>query len=470
LNIQSIVSQLVAVESQPVQLLQAKSNTLQTKMSVFGKIKSELSTLQDASQALVDASTWDSKTFASSNTSAITGTATSSALSSAFSVEVTNLAASQSLKTAGVATSFTAPATGTLTFQLGTWNADGSFAGGTATPVSINVASGDSLTTIASNINAKSATAGVSATVVSSNGTQQLLIRGTNTGAAAGFQISASSGLEQFGYTPTATVDGQGVPVVPAAYSSGPLTKTQSAVDASILVEGIVVTSATNTVKDAIPGVTLNLLAKTTSAEQVSVDVDKTAIKAKIQAFQDAYNKLYADLTAQTKYDASTKTGAPLLGDGTTTGIQNMLRSLVGSSGPAASTVNRLSDLGLQIQADGSLSTNSTKLDLALQDPVNVKAFFATNTGTATGNGIAKRIYDFAFGANSVGGTVSTHSAAFQKSIDQNTATIDKFNTHIADYQKQLLAQYTRLDTTMSTLTSLSTFVSQQVAQWNKSS
>jgi flagellar hook-associated protein 2 len=468
LNIQSIVSQLVAVESQPVKLLQAKNSTLQTKMSVFGQIKSELSALQDASQALVDATTWDSKTFTSGNTSAVTGTATSSALSSAFSVEVTNLAASQSLKTAGVATSFTAPASGTLTFQLGTWNADGSFAGGTATPVSIDVANGDSLATIAASINAKSATAGVSATVVSSNGTQQLLIRGSSTGAAAGFQISASSGLEQFGYAPTANVDGQGVPVVPAAYSSGPLTKTQSAVDASILVEGIVVTSATNTVKDAIPGVTLNLLAKTTSAAQISVDVDKTAIKAKIQTFQDAYNKLNADLKVQTKYDKATKSGGPLLGDGTTTGIQNMLRALVGSSGPATSTISRLSNLGLEIQEDGSLKTNSTKLDTALQDPVNVKAFFATNTGTAASNGIAKRIYDFAFGANAVGGSVTTHSAAFQKSIDQTNVSIGKFNTHIADYQSQLLAQYTRLDTNMSKLNSLSTFVSQQVAQWNK--
>ena len=220
LNIQSIVSQLVAVESQPVRLLQAKSNTLQTKMSVFGQIKSELSALQDASQALVDATTWDSKSFSSSNTSAVTGTATSSALSSAFSVEVTNLAASQSLKTAGVASTFTAPTGGTLTFQLGTWNADGSFTGGAGAAVSVGVTSGDSLSTIAASINAKSATAGVSATVVSSNGTQQLLIRGSNTGAAAGFQITASAGLEQFGYTPTATLGGGGVPVVPAAYSS----------------------------------------------------------------------------------------------------------------------------------------------------------------------------------------------------------------------------------------------------------
>jgi flagellar hook-associated protein 2 len=369
-----------------------------------------------------------------------------------------------------VASTFTAPTSGTLSFQLGTWSADGTFAGGTSAAVSVDVASGDSLTTIAASINAKTATAGVTATVVSSNGTQQLLIRGASTGAAAGFQVTASTGLEQFGYA-AGSVLTPASGSTPAYYATtGGMSQTQAAADASITVDGIVVTSATNTVTDAIPGVTLNLLAKTTSAAQVKVDVDKTAIKAKIQSFQDAYNKLYADLTTQTKYDTSTKTGAPLQGDGTTTGIQNMLRSLVGSSGPSASSISRLSDLGMEIQADGSLKTNSTKLDAALQNPGNVKAFFATNTGTAVSNGIAKRIYDFAFGANAVGGAVSTHRAAFQKSIDQNTTSIEKFNTHIAEYQKQLLAQYTRLDTNMSKLNSLSTFVTQQVAQWNKTS
>jgi flagellar hook-associated protein 2 len=99
-----------------------------------------------------------------------------------------------------------------------------------------------------------------------------------------------------------------------------------------------------------------------------------------------------------------------------------------------------------------------------------VKAFFSSSTGLASEHGIAKRIYDFTFGALGVNGNVSTHSSAFQKSIDQNNATIDKFNLHIAAYQKQLLAQYTALDTNMSKLNSLSTYVSQQLAQWNKTS
>jgi flagellar hook-associated protein 2 len=295
--------------------------------------------------------------------------------------------------------------------------------------------------------------------VVTNGNTQQLILRGANTGTNSGFQVTTSAGLEQFQYYSAASSivqPTQGLLVAPTL-----------ATDATLTVEGIPVTSHSNTVVDAVPGVTLNLLTANSTAN-VTVSTDKDAIKTKIQAFQDAYNKLNADLKAQTKYDAATKTGGPLLGDGTTVGIQSMLRALVGSNGPAESTIPRLSNLGLEIQSDGSLSTNSTKLDAAMQDPDNVKAFFATNTGTASSNGIAKRIYDFAFGANSVGGSVSSHSAAFQKSIDQNNATIDKFNTHIADYQKQLLAQYTRLDTNMTKLNSLSTFVSQQVAQWNK--
>jgi flagellar hook-associated protein 2 len=456
LNITSIVSQLVAVEQQPVKIMQAKGSALQTKLSVFGQVKSDLSALQDAANALMSATTWDAKTLTSSNTSAVTGTATSSALSSAFSVDVTNLASGQSLKTAGVASTYTAPSTGTLSFQLGSWDASGVFTGAASAAVSVDVTAGDSLSTIAAAINAKSTSAGVTATVVTTGSTQQLLIRGTSTGAASGFQITASSGLEALGFTSTT--------------ATGGMTRTQTAADSSITIDGINVTSATNTVKDAIPGVTLNLLAKTTSSADISVDVDKAAIKTKIQAFQDAYNKINSDLKTYTAYNAATKTGGPLLGDGTTTGLQNMLRTLVGSNGPATSTIGRLSDLGLQIQADGSISTNATKLDAALQDPKNVKAFFSAATGTASGNGIAKRIYDFAFGATGVGGSVTTHSAGFQKSIDQNNAAIDKFNTHIDAYQKQLLAQYTRLDTSMSTLNSLSTFVTSQIAQWNKSS
>lgn len=466
LNVQSIVSQLVAVEAQPVRLLQAKGTTLQTKLSIFGQIKSELSALQDAASALTSASTWGGKSFTSSATASVTGTATSAAASGSFSVEVLNLVRTQSA-TIQVGLGYTAPEAYTLNITRGTRDdPSDAFTAGAAASVPITVNIGDDLADIAASINAQSSAAGVTAIVITTATGQQLALRGTTAGASSGFQISSSDGN---GNTFT---DG----LIETLDNGATFTKagtwgtTQFAADAKVKIDGIVVTSATNSISGVVAGVTLNLLAPTTGAATIAVDTDKTSIKAKIQAFQDAYNKIYADLKTQTAYSATTKTGGPLLGDNTALGMMSMLRNLVGAAGPATSTLGRLSDLGLEVQADGSLKTNSTKLDNALQDPANVKAFFSENSGTAIGNGIAKRVYDFAFGALGVGGSVSTHSAAFQKAIDQNKATIERFNTRVADYQKQLLAQYNALDANMAKLNSLSSYVSQQITTWNKTS
>ena len=471
LNVQSIVSQLVAVEQQPVRLMQAKGSTLQTKMSAFSQVKSGLAALQDAASALTSASTWSALTLTSGNASAFTGTVTSTAQAGSHTIEVKKLVSAQAIKTGSFAPDATIGASGDLRFFTGTNQGDISFSSaGLADTVS--VAAGDKLADVVSKINAKSSTLGVTASVVTVGSQQQLVIRGNTAGAAHAFQIDADTGLEKLRFMPK-QVNFTALPVppsVPAATSSNDMTVGMNASDAEVSVDGITVTSSTNTVSDALSGVTLNLLALTSTPAQMSVDKDKASMKAKIQAFQDAYNKLYADLKTQTAYNAATKTGGPLLGDNTATSLQSMLRTLVGGSGPASSTIKRLSDLGLEIQSDGSLKTNSTKLDSALQDPSNVKAFFAASTGTASEKGIAKRVYDFAFGALAIGGAVSSHSAAFQKSIDQNNKTIDRMNIHIEAYQKQLLAQYNALDTNMAKLSSLSSYVSQQITAWNKSS
>ena len=552
LNVQSIISQLVAVESRPVQLLQQKGSTLQTKISAFAQIKADMASLQDAASGLMSTSTWSSKTFASTNASAVTGTATSSALASTFSLSIDKLASGQSTKSTEFPSDFKAATAGTLSIQLGTWNATGStFSAASSAAVTVDVAAGDSLAAIATKINAKSTSAGVSATLVTANGAQQLLLRGTKTGAASGFQITPSTPeLGQFGFNafkqpyvapataglnfqldPSAdfpggltfgitvtkgdslsavaatinanppgagivasvltaadgsqqlqVVDSTSTPMTfgvtdssssPYLFSQAagtPLQRTKPAEDASITIDGVAVTSATNTVSDALPGVTLNLSATTTSAAQVTVGEDKDTMKAKIQAFQDAYNKLNADLKAQTKYDAASKTGGPLLGDSTVTGLHGMLRAILVSEVPSSiSSVSSLSKLGLAIQSDGSLKTDSTKVDAALQNTANVKAFFANSSTDVKEKGIAKRLYDFVFGANAVGGTVSAHSAGFQKQVDQNNKAIDTLNTHLVDYQKQLAAQYTALDKNMAKLNSLSSYVSQQVTTWNKS-
>jgi flagellar hook-associated protein 2 len=466
LDINSIVTQLVNAEKQPLTLLQQKGSGLQAKLSAYGQVKSGLSGLDDAGTALIDSSTWNNRTFTSNNSS-ITGTATSSALVSSFSVQVNALAQVQSVKSAGQTSGSAIGADGRLDIQVGQWSGT-SFAGGSNAVTSVSVAATDTLSDIATKIN--NAGSGVSAVVVTNNGKDQLLVRGNNTGDASGFQIrSYDSGS-------TEITDGStGVGKLAYTYNSGTssfvgLSKTQSAQNASLTIDGIAVSSSTNQVSDAVPGVTLNLTATTSTPAQITVGLDKDAIKSKISGFVTAYNSIRTTLNSLLAYDSAAKTAGALQGDGTAQGLQSMLRNLVGANGPSGTTFSRLSDLGIQMQRDGTLTTNATKLDTALQNPTAVQTFLSAASGTSSTDGIARRIRDFARAADQTDGTVTTRGNALQSAIDRNSRDIDNMNTRIASIQTALYKQYNTLDTNLGKISSLSSFVTQQITQWNKSS
>lgn len=463
LDVRSIVTQLVNLEKIPLNQLQTKASSLQTKLSAYGRIKSELAGLQDAAAALMNDSTWQSKTFSSNNTNAITGSSSSTALSTSFAVQVNSLAQSQSVRSAPQATGSAIGAAGRLDIQAGQWTGN-AFGPGAAPAVSVNIAATDTLTDIATKIN--SAAAGVTAVVVRSGAEDRLMLRGNGTGNAAGFRVQTFNGSN------AAITDGT-TGVGKLAYDYGGsafygMTATQQAQNAAITIDGIAVSSATNTVADAVPGITLNLLAPTTTAAQVTVGADKAAAKTKIEAFQAAYNKMAASLAELTRYDAGAKKGAALQGDSTAVGLQNVLKSMLGAVGPAAATNRRLSDIGLELQRDGTLATNATKLDAALGDMANMKTFFETDSGNATTNGLARRIRDFAKTANSLDGSIENRNKALKSSIDRNTREQDTVSERITRTEARLYAQYSRLDANMASLSSLSSFVSQQVAQWSK--
>lgn len=468
LDVNSIVSKLVALEKKPITLLQTKGSGLQTKLSAYAQIKSALATLEDAGTALTESATWKGRTF-NSNNATITGSATSTALASSFSVQVTDLAQVQSIKSSQFTSGVALGSAGTLAIQVGAWAGSGvgtTFTAGSGSAINVTVAATDKLSDLATKIN--SAGAGVTALVVSNAGKEQLLIRGNATGDASGFRISASDDLG------VPVTNGTGVGAFAYAHNGTAFygsTQTQAAQNASLTIDGIAVTSATNAVVDAVPGVTLNLTATTTSAAQVTVGVDKDTVKTKIEAFRVAYNSVRTMLTNFTKYDEATKTGGALLGDGTAVGLESMLRNLVGANGPTASAgaIARMSDMGLQMQRDGTLATNSTKLNAALGDLDTLKTFM-TNSGStiSPGDGIARRIRDFARAANGVDGDVSGRNTALKNAITRNTKDIATLNTRVTRVETQLYAQFSRLDANIGTINSLGNFVTQQIAQWNK--
>jgi flagellar hook-associated protein 2 len=498
------VTQLVEVEKQPLKTLQTKAAKLETQLSAFATVKSQLASLGDAASDLLSTDTWGAKTFSSSDTTAVTGTASSSSIASSFSMSVTQLASSQSARSAAMTSTDTVNAAGTLSISIGIWtsgytdvnndgdqedfldsNGDGVDDTGESThlnhsfeatldsdedgdvddPLEVEIVSTDTLSSVASKINAKDA--GVTAVVVTSGTQQRLLIRSSNTGADYGFEIKAYdvSGAE---ITDGSTGVGKFSYIAAPSGTSG-LTQTQAGQDASITVEDITITSSSNTVSDAVPGVTLKLLSTTSSAVQITVGNDTDTIKTKITAFQDAYNTLVSNLKTLTKYDATTKKAGDLQGDGTAVTLLSVLNSMVSATGPADSkTFSYLSDVGIQVQPSGLLSTNSSTLTTAFDSLDDLKTFFYNYGSTTANNGLARRFRDFEWDANGVQGTLSLKKTALSDAITRNESSQEKFNVRIAEVQKRLYKQYGGLDSRMGGLNGLGSFMSAQVAQWNK--
>lgn len=449
LDVNSIVSQMMKLEQRPLQLLQTKASGIESKISSYGQIKSAMSALYDAAKGLTSIDTWRGKAFGTSDEAVLKGSASTSAQAAQFSVQVDRLAQSQSVASGSLASGTAIGTTGTLTLELGRWSADqGSFAG-TGSTIPITIDAGDTLATIAGKINKENA--GVSAVVVKGANGDQLLLRGSKTGEENGFVLSVSDpGLNILAHDPASVAAGNGA------------TRTQPAQDASFSINGINASSASNTVEDIVPGVTLNLLKTSDKPVDIKVSDDTKAIKDKLEAFKEAYNKLNSVIAGLTRYDAGSKTSQPLQGDGTAVAMQGTLRGLIGNANSAG---DYFSNFGLELQRDGSLSINSKKLDEAFKDLPRLEQALTNET-----DGLATRLRDFAFKANGVEGNITGRTKALQASLKGNQSDQDKLNTLLEQRQKSLLRQYQALDANMGTLSSLGSFMSSQISQWNRSS
>jgi flagellar hook-associated protein 2 len=241
----------------------------------------------------------------------------------------------------------------------------------------------------------------------------------------------------------------------------------QSALNANLTVNGVALTPATNTLSNVTPGVTLQLSQVTTSAVAVAVQNDQTVVQKNIQSFVDAYNAINTTLMDATKYDASAKVAGPLQGDATTVGLLNALRSMMGSKS-VGSTLTHLSDAGLERQKDGSLKVNQTKLTTAMLDMDNLRNMFTAYSGNTTTDGFGHKVRIFAHALVTFDGRVTNKSAALQKAINSNLGDQDRVNQRALRMESQLNRQYTALDKQMAQMTGLSSFVTAQLAVWNK--
>ena len=460
LDLNSIVDKLTALERRPLTQLQNNARDLQTRVSSFGKMQSLFSGLQDASNALSNSSLWTKSQATSSNASAVTATGGSNASAGNYTVQVDKLASMQTLASGNVFTSASAlVGAGTLNVQLGGFDATA----GLFTPkdgaaaVDIEVTDTDTLQSVRDKINASSA--GITASLITDASGVRLSLASKTTGAANGFQITSSSadpaGLDRLSYNPA---------------GGGGMQLKQAAGDAQATVNGIAVVSTTNELSGVIDGLTLGLRQETTTPVTVSLAQDTESLIKAVRSFAEAYNALASFISEQTKFDAASKSGGPLQGDSAANALTSRLRSVLNTPSGASTAFARLSDVGLQLQRDGTLKVDDTKLNAAVARRDELQKAFANNDVANPENaGFARRYAQLASTVLSIDGLLTTRADSLRKAVTLNTDEQAKVNDRADRFQANLVKQYTAMDANLQRLNALSSYVTQQIAQMNKS-
>lgn len=443
LDIKSIVSQLVALEKRPLDNLKLQAATVQTKISAFGQIKSLVSTLADAVGKLTSVSGWNSVTATSSNTSAVSVSAVGGTPPTSFSVEVSALAKAQATASAAILPNGSAVGEGTLTFTPVS-----------GTPVDVVVSATDTVTDIASKING--AHAGVTATVLTDASGDRLLLRSNSTGLSGGFTLSV------------ADQDGDNLDTLGLSRLVVGTSTTTAAANAAATINGIPVSSSTNTFASSIAGVTFNALQVTTAPVEIAISKSTADIQANIDGFVAAYNAINQTLNEATKFDAATKAAGLLQGDSTALGLQNSLRNALQSVTTGSSVFTRLADVGITQQRGGDLAVDSTKLAAGLANTEELKNMFR-NTGGGSADGIAVRIKAVTTSLLSSTGFFQTKDDSLKLALKQNAKDQTSVNDHATKVEASLNAKYSALDVKVASLNAINAYMSQQVTTWNKS-
>ncbi len=385
LDVNAIVSKLMAVESAPLTALAAKEASHQARITAFGTLKGGLSALQSALSGLLDARSMKTTTASVADSTLASATAGSAAVPGTYSLKVLTLAQAHKIASTGVASVNDAVGSGTLTFSFGSFDGTTFTANADAPSKSVTIPPGqNTLAGIRDAVNA--AGIGVTATIVNDGSAagNRLVFSAVATGAAHSLKISVAdddathtdtSGLSSLAYDPAA-----------AAGAGRNMEQKVAAQNASLTIDGIAISKASNTITDAIQGVTLNLVkANPDTTTTLTVASDTSGAAKSVAAFVKAFNDLQASITSLTRYDVANRKAAILTGDSAPRIAQSQLRAILGQTlSGAGLTLTALSQAGVSFKADGTLNLDTSKLNAAIaSDASGVARLFAA-VGTAS--------------------------------------------------------------------------------------
>jgi len=363
-QITSLIQQATAANQLPAGVLQAQEKPIQSQVAALTQVQGALSKLQSALGGLTNIQTLAQRAVSVSPSGAVTATATNATETGTYSLTGIHLAAAESLISSGSASASGSLGAGTLTIQVGTSSA-----------VNISIASGSSsLADIASAIDA--ADAGVQASVVYDGTKYHLVLTGDSTGAANAFTVSGSGALAGISYSP--------------ATSGSALALSQAASNASFSLDGLTVTSGSNTINGVVPGLSLTLAQSGSATVKVSQNTDalETAAETLVSALNNALGTI-----AQSASYSQTSGGGPLFGNIGIEIVRNDLLNSISSSpngtSAFATPYSSLSSIGFTVTSGGSVSFNPSTFQTAAQKNYGAVAALLGEVGQASNSSVA---------------------------------------------------------------------------------
>ena len=431
MDLEGLVKSLMSVEKRPLTQLQNQASAYNAKISSLGKLSSKLSALQTAAKdmkpnvlqsALEKFAKFEASLSKTPSGGEIgTVTAGTGAVAGTYKLDVTHLAQGQKIS-AGSLGGVTA---GTLKITVGS----------TETDINITDTSAEG---IRNAIN--QAKTGVTATVVNGTSGPTLMLSGED-GAGKAFSLSGIAGLN---YN--------------AASNTGDFTRSQAARDAAFTVDGIAASSGSNKVTDVISGVTLNLTGEGQATLSIKQD-NNSNLKKALEGFVTAYNDAVSSMSSMGSYNTDSKVAGELQGNDILRNAQQTLSRLVfDTTATTDGATQRLSDIGISFKTtDGKLALDNDKFAAAIDKNPEAVANLAAAIGSAFDTGMDR--------ITGTGGQIQASTEGLRLTVKSLESRQEALTMRLETVEKRYRAQFSALDTLMSNMNSVSSYLAQNLSR-----
>ena len=430
IDIESIVSQLMALERQPLIALQRRESDTRAQISAFGSLKSALSDFQTAMKDLSTLDAFRIFQSESSDEDVMTASAASEAASGIYNLDVTRLAQNHKMGSAEFAETdtFGGKNGDEITLTVGTDS------------TTIDLSTAQTLSGVRDAINSAADNPGVTATILNTgNGNQRLILTADESGYENRVELSFGGKINANTFDFATTNQD----------SLGATLTNLTELDASYSIDGFALTSASNNISTVIDGLSIEL--KGEGSATLNVTRDNASIEESAQAFVDAYNNVLSTVDALKADD--------LGGDSTLRSVVSTMRNVLNTQPTGlAGAYNALSSLGIKTDRDtGQLTFNSSEFGKALDtDFASVAQLFANDD------------QGYAFRFDALAGSLLEDDGLIDSRVDGLNTRVRRLEDEQADWERRLdlreialRREYSRLDQLVGSLQSTSTFLLQ---------